>query len=105
LLREETRHFDLVHALKESWWVFLFISFIFSGFLYATSSQKKLAIEISEKIELLQHQHSTALDEKGYLEQKLQSRDDPDFITMTLVRVLGLTPKGQQKVIFDRLEL
>ncbi|MCH9621491.1 MAG: hypothetical protein S4CHLAM20_09110 [Chlamydiia bacterium] len=104
MLRKETRHIDLAHIIKESWWVFLFITLTFSGFIYAANSQKKIAREIQEKIELLQNYQQLAYEEKEYLEQKLHSREDPDYVKMILIKVLGLTPKGQQKVIFDRLD-
>ncbi len=104
MLREEGRRSDLVYALREYWWVLLFISFTFSGFMYATSSQKRLALEIQTKIESIQHQKDLAKQEQEYLKQKIGSRDDPDFIMMTLIKVVGVTPKGQKKVIFDRID-
>ena len=90
--------------LKDSWWVFLFISFTFSGFLYAASSQKKIALEIQMKIESLCEQKMQAIAEKEYLEQKIYSVDDPSYLALTLIKVLGVTPKGQQKVVFNRLD-
>ncbi len=104
MLREEGRRSDLVYALRQYWWVLLFISFTFSGFMYATSSQKRLAEEIQTKIQTLQFQKNLAKEEQDYLKQKIESRDDPDFIMMTLIKVVGVTPKGQKKVIFDRID-
>jgi hypothetical protein len=104
LLRKKDRETDLVHILKEYWWVLLFISFTFSGFMFAAGVQHKVASDISLKIKTLQVQRVKALDEKDYLVQKINSKDDPNFIMMTLIRVLGVTPKGQQKVVFDRVE-
>jgi len=101
LLRKESRHIDLAQIIKESWWVLLFITLTFSGFIYAASSQKKVAVEITEKIKQLQIEQHFANEEREYLEQKLHSCDDPDYVKMILIKVLGLTPKGQQKVIFD----
>lgn len=104
MLRKRDRETDLVHILKEYWWVLLFISFTFSGFMFAASVQKNAYEEINLKIKSLQTQKLKAIAEKEYLEQKIYSKDDPDFIMMTLIRVLGVTPKGQQKVVFDRVE-
>ena len=104
MLRNKSTQSDLVYILKESWWVLLFISFTFSGFVFSASSQKKIANEIQNKIELIKSQKDIALDEKELLEQKIFSKEDPDFIKMTLIRVLGVTPKGQRKVIFDRID-
>lgn len=104
MLRKKNRETDLVHILKEYWWVLLFISFTFSGFMYAAGEQQKVAKDISLKIKTLQLQKAKALDEKNFLMQKINSKDDPNFIMMTLIRVLGVTPKGQQKVVFDRVE-
>lgn len=104
MLRKEGAQSDLVYILKESWWVLLFIFLTFSGFLFATSSQKKLANEIQQKIKSIKAQTIQAADNKELLEQKLYSKEDPDYIKMTLIKVLGVTPKGQKKVIFDRLD-
>ena len=104
MLRKRSAQSDLVYILKESWWVLLFISLTFSGFVYSASTQKKIASEIQEKIELIISQKGSAIDKKELLEQKIFSKEDPDFIKMTLIRVLGVTPKGQRKVIFDRID-
>lgn len=104
MLREAERRAGFTHILREYWWVLLFISCTFSGFLYATSVQQKVACEISHKIEVLECRKVNALEEKDYLEQKISSKDDHNFIMMTLIKVLGVTPKGQQKVVFERVE-
>jgi len=72
--------------------------------MYATSSQKRLVLEIQTKIQDLQYQKNLAKEEQEYLKQKIESRNDPDFIMMTLIKVIGVTPKGQKKVIFDRVD-
>lgn len=104
MLRRTDRQIDLSGVVKEFWWVFLVLTFTFSGFIYAASSQKKVAEEIRLKIKRLEQEQKMAFEENAYLQQKLLSKDDPHYIRMTLVRVLGLTPKGQQKIIFDRLD-
>ncbi len=104
MLRKENQATDLLHVIKESWWVFLFILFSFSGFLYAASSQKKLSLEMEEKIEFILKQKNKAKEEEEFLKQKIYSEQDPEFIKMTLIKVLGVVPKGQSKVIFDRLD-
>jgi hypothetical protein len=104
LLRRNERKIDLMGIVKESWWVILFISFTFSGFVYAASCQKKTAYEISQKIECILDQKNKAKEEEEFLKQKIYSEQDPEFIKMTLIRVLGVVPKGQSKVVFDRLD-
>ena len=104
MLREKVRNSSLTDVFKDFWWVFLFISFTFSGFLYAASSQKKIALEIQTKIESIRKQKNEALEEREYLEQKIYSVDDPSYIALTLIKVLGVTPQGQQKVVFNRLD-
>ncbi len=104
MLREKGRRPNLPYVLKDFWWVLLFISFTFSGFLFAASSQKKIAVEIQRKIEFLSAQKNEALFEKELLEQKIDSKDDPAYLALTLIQVLGVTPKGQQKVIFNRVD-
>jgi hypothetical protein len=76
----------------------------FIYFLYAASSQKKTAYELSQKIEFILDQKNKAKQEEEFLKQKIYSEQDPEFIKMTLIRVLGVVPKGQSKVVFDRLD-
>jgi len=104
LLRRASHRSSLVEVFKEFWWVILFVSFTCSGFVFAASSQKKIAQEIQKRIESIQEQKNKALSEKEYLEQKLYSKDDPAYVELTLIKVLGVTPKGQQKVLFNRAD-
>lgn len=104
MLRKAGRQSDLNGVLREYWWVLLFIFLTFGGFLFAASAQKRVAVEIEQKIHMLNSQKKRALEEKSYLEQKIGSFDDPNFVRMTLIKVLGVTPKGQQKVVFDWIE-
>ena len=101
MLRNTERRADLSYVFKEYWWVLLCVSLTFSGFLYATSVQQNVAAEIAQKIEQLELRKQQALEEKEFLQQKISSKNDPDFIMMTLIKVLGVTPKGQQKVVFQ----
>ena len=81
----------------------MFFIFTFTGFVYATSYQRNLAEEIESKIGELVESRQTALENKEYLEQKMYSRDDSEFISLTLKKVLGVTPKGQKKVLFKQM--
>ncbi len=95
MLRKETRHIDLAHIIKESWWVFLFITLTFSGFIYAANSQKKIAREIQEKIELLQNYQQLAYEEKEYLD--INENKSQDMVTV-LQFITFLSTKAKEKI-------
>lgn len=43
-----------------------------------------------------------ALRKKENLERQIMSQSDPNWITLTLIRVLGVVPEGQTKVYFKK---
>lgn len=49
---------------------------------------------------LLQEEHDEAMALRSELAAKVNSQSDPAWIELTLMRVLGLAPEGQVKVLF-----
>lgn len=87
-------------VLIKSWWtlLFMFICFIFynRALCYKQEEQRKLtnkltAIEAATKLELVKQED---------LKLQIVSQEDPDFIELTLIRRLGLIPKGTTKIHF-----
>lgn len=100
MLRRSGQYRSFTGVLKENWWVFLVFCITFSGCIFATSYQNNLAQKIQDKINILESKKKLAVEKKDYLQQMIQSKDDPDFISLTLIKVLGVIPEGQKKVIF-----
>lgn len=50
--------------------------------------------------EEIAQQKNNELARKQNLERQLMSQSDPNWITLTLIRVLGVVPEGQTKVYF-----
>lgn len=57
-----------------------------------------------QKLEILKTelalQKKSALLRKVNLERQVMSQSDPNWITLTLIRVLGVVPEGQTKIYF-----
>ena len=47
--------------------------------------------------------YEAALSLKQNLERQIMSQSDPNWITLTLIRVLGVVPEGQTKVYFKEI--
>ena len=58
---------------------------------------------LSEQLANLQLDHHDALLANEDLYMQVASLDDPQWVELTLMRVLGLVPEGQTKVILKPL--
>ena len=102
MLRKKENRLYFPALLREYLWVFVFISLTFSGFLVASSYQKNVLYEVEGRIKMLELRKKEIIQQKNLLQEKIMSTDDEEFIKMTLIRVLGVTPKGQKKIVFDK---
>ncbi len=84
----------------KGWWVALFVLsssclLEFKLLLLRTETslfQNKL-VELKELKENLAHECS-------HLRQEINSLDDKEFVTLLLIKTLGVVPEGQSKVVF-----
>lgn len=67
-----------------------------NGIKHVSEEYQKLEIL---KVELAS-QKKSALIRKINLERQVMSQSDPNWITLTLIRVLGVVPEGQTKIYF-----
>ncbi len=81
-------------------WVILFILGV--GVIYERS-----VITLDNDYQLLmkqflylQNEHEEAMSLKTELSAKVNSHSDPAWVELTLMRVLGVVPEGQIKVLF-----
>ncbi len=72
--------------------------------LYAKSMQKKKEIffQLDSKIKHLELQRLAAMQKREDLNLRIDSQSDPAWIEMLLMKKLGVVPKGQVKVYFER---
>ncbi|MCB1181582.1 MAG: hypothetical protein KDK55_06150 [Chlamydiia bacterium] len=89
-----------VELILKSWWVILFIFLCTFSYeqasLYKKREQNRLSTQytslLQEKVDLLSIQDDLLL--------QIESRHDPAWIEMVLMRGLGLVPEGEIKVHF-----
>lgn len=82
------------------WWVALFV--LVSAAVYAGGVQKKQGLidALDGQICLLQQQKEALLEEQEDLAREIYSQTDPAYVELTLMKTLGLVPKGSSKVYF-----
>lgn len=83
-----------------SWWVWLFVFACYATFDWASIRQtraeerlEKQLVEAKKKLVFVKNQHKT-------LQHIIASQDDFSWIERTLMKKLGVCPKGQTKVYF-----
>lgn len=92
-------------ALEElflrSWWIILFI--LACGFFYEQSikSLNEERAALIKQLSTLKMEKEEALKAQNDLSLKLNSQSDPAWVELTLLKVLGLVPEGQQKVLLE----
>ena len=59
-------------------------------------------MKLKVELKMLELRKKEIIQQKNLLQEKIMSTDDEEFIKMTLIRVLGVTPKGQKKIVFDK---
>ncbi len=63
-----------------------------------TSNERLMAL--SNQLDTLQGEKKKVLKQQVRLSKEVESQDDPDWIELTLMKELGLTPEGHTKVLF-----
>lgn len=85
----------------ESWWVVLFCAGSF--WVYAEAMHKKRGDEISlqQQMEMMLKQKQSLLEQYEDLKLQVNSQQDPAWVELTLMKELGVVPKGHVKVFFQ----
>jgi len=90
----------LQREIVKAWWVILFFLFCFMYYEQGIKKRETDFIKLSEQLQILQEQKKEALVLKQKLLLQINSESDPAWIELTLMRELGLSPKGSTKVLF-----
>lgn len=88
----------------KSWWVVLFMLCCY--FLYEQGLMKREHdfTKLQTQYQELLKQRDLALAEQETLTVQINSQSDPEYVELTLMKVLGLTPEGSTKVLFTNQE-
>ncbi len=99
LLKRNMRSFIHIGMIR-SWWVILFVLFCLMCYEQGIKQRETDFLKLTEQLLTLQHQKKEALALKQKLLDQINSESDPAWIELTLMRELGLSPKGSTKVLF-----
>jgi hypothetical protein len=84
------------------WWVVSFCLITASVFLHFVREKKNQIVELSTRLDLMQRDRASALEERESLRLQIHSQNDPSWIEMILMRDLGVVPEGWIKVHFKK---
>lgn len=85
----------------KSWWVILFCLGCYAAFERSSFVFHREYDRLSCRKEQLSQQHAALLDHQDNLLRQINSQSDPAWIELTLIKILGLVPEGQKKVVFQ----
>ncbi len=87
-------------CLIKSWWVILFMLICYMGYEQSLCKGQYDYLLLEKRLKELQLEKKRELAIQEDLILQINSQSDPDWIELTLMRVLGLVPKNQTKVYF-----
>lgn len=100
-IKTEFEQFYLFPLIKEWWWVGLVLIMTFAFHLHASIQKEQVVSSLKQSLSQLTLKKSELLKEKGDLELRIESQQDPEWIQMMLMKGLGVVPEGFRKVQFD----
>ncbi len=83
-----------------SWWVLLFTLVCYAIYERAMIATDERIATLETQLITLQKDTSSARTLQVELREQIAAQDDPAWIELTLMRVLGLIPRDHMKVIF-----
>ena len=94
----------ILREIRSSWWLFAFTLVTFCIYEQASHHLVRKMKRLEQKMEKIE----TELEHKKKLNKELlcqvESQNDPAWIELSLIRVLGLVPEGYTKVFFTEEE-
>lgn len=84
----------------ECWWVLLFLICCYLCYEQGLKHREVVFGQLKNQYDELQREKILALHQQKELLLQINSQSDPDWIELTLMKVLGLVNEGQTKVLF-----
>ncbi len=92
----------IYHTLfYHAWWVFVFLFACLIFYERSLQERELLYQKLTEQLAMLQADKQKALFTQQNLRMQIDSQNDPVWLELTLLRVLGLVPEDQQKIYFS----
>lgn len=87
--------------VRQGWWVALFLLGCYAFFEKGLAQQRQVYGQLLGRVIELEEGRATALKHQEDLRLQIQSQSDPAWVELTLMRVLGMTPEGSCKIVFQ----
>jgi hypothetical protein len=84
----------------KSWWVWVFCIVAFSLYEQASMKLEREITSLDSEIKSLEERICEAVHTQNLLTLQAESSQDPAWIELTLIRVLGVVPEGYTKVYY-----
>ena len=88
--------------IGHSWWVVAFIFGCAILYEHGLKERSRLYQQLTEQAAALAKEKTFALDTQARLQRQINSQNDPAWVELTLMKQLGVVPKGQKKIYFYR---
>jgi len=88
------------YIIIKFWWVFLFIIISFLGFDRLTKKKNKEIYNYKKNFLALEKEKNQEKEKRDFLNLRINSQNDPEWIELILMKKLGVVPKGKIKVRF-----
>jgi len=88
--------------LFDNWWVLAFALFCLIAYEQGVYKARDTEQKLSTKMEWLQEEQTRQLARQQDIKLQINSQSDPEWIELSLMRVLGVVPKEQKKIYFRR---
>lgn len=92
------------HAWMHAGWIALFCISCIIFYFYSVGEKKQETEKLAMQLHKLEFELGCALERNEDLLLKIESQNDPAWIELVLMEKLGLVPKGQTKVYFEKEE-
>jgi hypothetical protein len=86
--------------LLPNWWVIACCLLSYAAYEQSSAQHRRDNTSLTAQLRRLETEKQQLQSHNTLLEQQLQSQNDPAWIELTLMKVLGTVPEGQQKVYF-----
>lgn len=86
--------------LRNWWWVLTFAIVSFGLYEQASMKLEREIVSLDKEIASLEARILDATNIQSYLKLQQESFNDPAWVELTLMRVLGMVPEGYTKIYY-----
>lgn len=96
---------NLEKGFLKSWWMILFCVLCYLLYEQGLKQIDSDYAKLDEQRQELEMQKEKAVSLNQSLQLQVNSQSDPAWVELTLMKVLGVVPEGQTKVLFTKRKM